>query len=420
MTLKRYSNCMEVREDFSSLLDDELNSDERDQIEGHLAECADCLRELDALKRVDVLYRDLEPMAAPAGFEEQVSKAVRPRTLRFPLLGGGASARWMSTAVGVAAVLVLAVGAVFFALPDSESDRFETARLLTEEMGSVSNEPIMQRLLADDAPALADVAAEAPNPGRSTLPEIEAERQAATFEAGERFDPAPVETGAAWDSFVQTPKAEVTSGALSAASEVDEVQALREQVDQSMEETRRELREEMARAQTVNAPEESFDERDQLKALGYLGGASEKKMDDADLGAQTREFADDRAEVLGAPSASTEVPSALPAEPMMLAPMDEQVASGGADGDVVTRDRVQGKPIKTVMVKSYTIGREGEWIQKGYDGEPTTKLTRDSDELRFLVQRHGGDMSDISKRPARCIFKIEGRWYDLEAAPETF
>ncbi len=45
---------MEVREDFSALLDNELTHEERELVEGHLSECAECLRELDALKRVDV------------------------------------------------------------------------------------------------------------------------------------------------------------------------------------------------------------------------------------------------------------------------------------------------------------------------------------------------------------------------------
>ena len=57
--------CAEVREEFSALIDGELAPDARAAVEAHIAQCLDCLRELDAIKRIDGLYRRLTPQSAP-------------------------------------------------------------------------------------------------------------------------------------------------------------------------------------------------------------------------------------------------------------------------------------------------------------------------------------------------------------------
>ncbi len=69
-------NCTEVREEFSALLDGELAPEVRAEVERHLGQCSECLHELEAYKRVDVLYRQLEPVAAPQSFEEGVRTRV--------------------------------------------------------------------------------------------------------------------------------------------------------------------------------------------------------------------------------------------------------------------------------------------------------------------------------------------------------
>ena len=101
---------MEVREDFSALLDGELLPEELEQIEGHLAECAECLRELNALKQVDDAYSKLGAVKAPEGFEDGVRDAIRPRTLRFPPLMGPGALRWMRPAAAMAALFVVVFG----------------------------------------------------------------------------------------------------------------------------------------------------------------------------------------------------------------------------------------------------------------------------------------------------------------------
>jgi hypothetical protein len=76
-------NRDEIRERFSPLLDGELGPEERAEVEAALSEDAELLRELDALKRVDQLYANLPPLAAPDGFEDGVRSALRPATTPF-------------------------------------------------------------------------------------------------------------------------------------------------------------------------------------------------------------------------------------------------------------------------------------------------------------------------------------------------
>ncbi len=73
----------EIRDEFSPLLDDELAPDERADIEQNLAEDAELLRELDGLRKVDELYRQLPSERAPDRFEERVRGALEPRTVQF-------------------------------------------------------------------------------------------------------------------------------------------------------------------------------------------------------------------------------------------------------------------------------------------------------------------------------------------------
>ena len=68
--------CAEVREEFSALIDGELAPDARAAVEAHIAQCSDCLRDLDAIKRIDGSYRGLPPQSAPRGFEEGIRKAL--------------------------------------------------------------------------------------------------------------------------------------------------------------------------------------------------------------------------------------------------------------------------------------------------------------------------------------------------------
>ncbi len=115
--------CAAVREEFSALLDGELTVDERDRVESHLALCSDCLRELDGLKKVDVIFRRLPSVDAPPEVEARIRSVLRPTLFR--MLRTHNRTLWPAMAAGV---LLSAAGALtwsygFDAQPLAEYDQ---------------------------------------------------------------------------------------------------------------------------------------------------------------------------------------------------------------------------------------------------------------------------------------------------------
>lgn len=70
-------NCHEARDWFSACVDGALTAGERARLEGHLAECIDCRRELDRFSQTVSLLGGLERQRAPVGFVDRVLAAVR-------------------------------------------------------------------------------------------------------------------------------------------------------------------------------------------------------------------------------------------------------------------------------------------------------------------------------------------------------
>jgi anti-sigma factor RsiW len=84
-------SCHDARELFSALIDETLTREERADVYGHLATCAECRRELAAIERTVALVRGATPVRAPAGFVDRVVAAARPtpwyvRAVRAALL----------------------------------------------------------------------------------------------------------------------------------------------------------------------------------------------------------------------------------------------------------------------------------------------------------------------------------------------
>jgi anti-sigma factor RsiW len=76
--MKEYASCEQAREEFSALLDGELEPEDQDGVEQHLYGCADCLRELDGLKKVTDEYGDMPEVAAPDDLEEAILHEIEP------------------------------------------------------------------------------------------------------------------------------------------------------------------------------------------------------------------------------------------------------------------------------------------------------------------------------------------------------
>jgi hypothetical protein len=70
--------CHETREHLSAWLDEALDTSERAQVDAHLAGCADCRRELEALRSTISLLARVGPARAPAGFVDKVMSGCHP------------------------------------------------------------------------------------------------------------------------------------------------------------------------------------------------------------------------------------------------------------------------------------------------------------------------------------------------------
>jgi anti-sigma factor RsiW len=92
-----------VLEHLSAYLDGELPSEQRRDVQGHLAECAGCARRLEELAAVDAAAREL-PVPAPAGYFDALPGRVRAR-----LLPQAPRRRLPAFSLAAAAALVLAV-----------------------------------------------------------------------------------------------------------------------------------------------------------------------------------------------------------------------------------------------------------------------------------------------------------------------
>jgi hypothetical protein len=99
--------CHDARELFSALIDDTLTREERADVYGHLATCADCRRELAAVEHTVALIRGAAPARAPAGFVDRVVAAARPAPW-YVRAARGALLPWpVKLPLGVAALLLV-------------------------------------------------------------------------------------------------------------------------------------------------------------------------------------------------------------------------------------------------------------------------------------------------------------------------
>ena len=105
------AECKQIREEFSALLDDELDIETKATVEEHLAHCASCLRELGGFKQVGDLYTALEHVRAPDTFEAELRKRLRPK--RFAFLLTKRFVHWQLLPLTAAATALIAIGGVF-------------------------------------------------------------------------------------------------------------------------------------------------------------------------------------------------------------------------------------------------------------------------------------------------------------------
>ena len=148
-------NCADSRDSFSAYLDDALPPGERVALEGHLAGCGECRRELERFRQTLTLLHRVERPRAPAGFVDRVLEAGSPvpwygralRGLFFPLR--------VKLPLEAAVLVLLSIGAVFL-------------YQRTPEMQQVAQETAPQVAARAEAPATPPAEVPAAQPPAST------------------------------------------------------------------------------------------------------------------------------------------------------------------------------------------------------------------------------------------------------------
>jgi len=178
-------NCHDARELFSALIDEMLTREERADVYGHLATCAECRRELAAIERTVSLVRGALPVRAPAGFVDRVVAAARP-TPWYVRAARAALLPWpVKLPLGAAAVLLVGGLAVLMFRGGQEQQstaRYDTAPPVLADR-RVTEAP------TDGAPASTAPAAPAP-PEVASSDRIGAAGEADRTAAASRLDPA--------------------------------------------------------------------------------------------------------------------------------------------------------------------------------------------------------------------------------------
>ena len=131
--------CHDARERLSDLLDDALEARDASVVGAHLAECAECRRELERLRATVGLLQRVEPPRAPIGFVERVVERAYPRAWYRRL------AAWLFLPLSVklpveAAALVMVAGLAMF-LWERTPELRDAARMERSAPASSSSRP---------------------------------------------------------------------------------------------------------------------------------------------------------------------------------------------------------------------------------------------------------------------------------------
>jgi hypothetical protein len=436
-----------IRDEFSPLLDGELSAEERAAIEARLAGDADLLRELEALKRVDQLYRSMPTEQAPAGFEERVRRAlqepVAPQIRRFrPRF-----ALW--TAVAAAAGLLVVVGAVLLS-----SNPLGAPPHLARSEQAAREKAAAKQLQGAEAPSLmADEAMEFAPEARPNLngayKAAEAEQE---LKARSLADTAPAD---------ESLQAEVADKDMAERrlKEGEELARPRQTAARNAVEALVQDEPELAPLRkgarmpaSLGAVDEDADGRQGGPVAGRGAGGSRGVADGETpappasvvTGSQEKEESGDlagraeggrrgveqvagavaeRARVQAEPPPPPLVPSARHREP---APEPDLVKTG-REAKPLAQAAPPGPPqapailerVDTVekKVAGRTFVRKGGvWRQKEYRKETTVSLVHGGQALRKLVTKYK-ELAAITRLEGRVIFRVDDTWYELAPLP---
>ena len=475
-------NCTEAREEFSALLDGELTPETRSAVESHLSQCADCLRELDGIKRIDGMYRQLPPHPAPADFEERVHEAIRPAAIRFDRAARRATAVRIWPLLAAAAVLLVILGGTLLRIGTRPTE-FNIARNTAAPAPSApaTRLDLEKRKEAEEQlKAVGYMGVE--GKGAAAQPALKPEAQPVSQEAqspvvSER-KPEAEPTTLAKTSVVsevgaaaaRTRDGEKVTGMSKDKKKTSRAPAAGEPYLRKQQETPIPAAPKpMIAAARPAPPAEIANARERATAEEIPVSANKPAApglphsDSVPGSAPTQPSSYDTAQgglqnvVVGgsikvrgnyatpepaAPALARAAP--MPAPPPALAkarpaplpqpaPLNEDLAATKAnvrkgakemEGVAPVQEEVADKRQAAAETRRSVAGRifelrDGVWRQENYHGESTTLLVRGSDELRRLTARYGR-LSRILDLGDRVIFSFEKKWYKVEPpASET-
>jgi hypothetical protein len=128
----------------------------------------------------------------------------------------------------------------------------------------------------------------------------------------------------------------------------------------------------------------------------------------------------DRAAVLGEPPSTVSTQRAEALKDAASESERNETEAKAALERQANAARASGEVIESRVLRSFRIGADGVWYEKGYDGQATTSLPRESDALRELMKKYPeSDWNKLLDRPHKQVFQMGDDWYALEAEPET-
>jgi anti-sigma factor RsiW len=451
----------EIRDEFSPLLDGELAPDERAAVEQKLADDAELLRELDGLRKVDELYRQLPPEQAPAGLEDRVRERLQPSIVRFTRRRLARRALWPVAAAAALFVVFAGVLVTQFDAPFRQSMQMASAPDAAEAERSIEatekrlGRGINTRGRQEEPP---------PAPSRT------APAGALEEEATSGYD-VVVANGVVSSAIAEEPALAEwkTEAGLLAEPELpqesDELQAFLEGQDDTdgngrvPTDSRREL------AAVPKALGEELTDLADRSTAGGAGFMEERVLETA----LTPEEQPGREKTKNQPvekHGTTSPESLEDAEPVAAKPAEPKGLTEGQDvvlldlifADAIDSDakgvgetkkvgrwelelhvlsrakRVSGEDESAERFRggqgyyAYSVRADEEedkdvlsaekiWVQKGYANEKTLKLERESETCDQLLAKHK-ELNELLELDGVVVFQIDKQWYLLAPKPK--
>ena len=425
--------CEQIRNEFSALLDDELDTEDRELVEEHLSECAECLRELHGFKQVTDAYRYHHPVKAPDDFEARLREAMAPEPVRF-------TGRWSPMRLAAAAAIVVGIGLAYWRVSEHTGTDFMLSKQMTEDAAESRPQAVEEAIVESEPERMAAEAAPVAEASAETQDGMALARREPTRSLGQA-DALPEPEAAPSVAADAAPSAAVEMALRDAAAPLDE------------------SKEAGAERPAVPAEQDRFSGGfggGGMRNLGTIGGGGgafgiEAEADGAvpseNAITESREVAAKMkgSDTLAAKTPAMEPPPASAAPPPQAAPpvspIQEEAAPMPAEQPAVEREdlavarRERGREAaasdETTMVSGLVEAEtanatlswrdqsfvlvDGVLQQDGYDGQDTTEIILLSDAWNTVLDKHP-DLVDLVDGTIPVIVRLDDVWYRFKPA----